>query len=289
MKNIAVLLTCYNRVGKTLLTLESLYSNIIPQGYNLDVYLVDDGSTDNTTEAVNKNFPNVYLIKGSGQLYWNQGIRLAWKNAANKKEYDFYFWLNDDTILDKNCIEEVINTYNEASTKEKSSVIVTIACRSKKESSIFSYGGRSEKGPIIPNGCLQKCKYINGNGVLVPKEIYEILGNLSNDYTHGIGDIDYGLRAAQNNFNCYTSKHYLATCPMNNSIPTWRNPDVTIFTRLKSLHSPLGMNIKEYIHFRKKFHGYKWLFYAAKVYLKILFPRYYKQKYSDIPKTSFKK
>ena len=48
-KNIAVLITCYNRKDKTLLCLESLFKQ---QGLGIDfslaVFLVDDGSTDGT-------------------------------------------------------------------------------------------------------------------------------------------------------------------------------------------------------------------------------------------------
>lgn len=62
---IAVLLTCFNRKNKTLACLKSLFG-IIP---NCHVYLVDDKSTDGTSEAIKQNFPQVKIIKGDGNLF----------------------------------------------------------------------------------------------------------------------------------------------------------------------------------------------------------------------------
>ena len=56
---------------------------------------------------------------------------------------------------------------------------------------------------------------IKGNLVLIPRVIYKQIGILSNDYTHALGDNDYGLRAIKNGFSCYTTKKFLATCPPN--------------------------------------------------------------------------
>lgn len=270
-----MLLTCHNRKGKTLQCLQSLFNVSLPVNYTFEVFLVDDGSTDGTGEAVEKEFPRVNLIKGTGNLFWNQGMRLAWNTADKTEEYDFYFWLNDDTILDKDGMKQILNAYNEAKIFEQYEVLITAACRAEFGENNFSYGGRNEEEPVIPNGDLQTCKYMNGNAVLIPKNIFKTLGNLSNDYTHGIGDFDYGLRAAKNGFKCYTTKSYVATCPPNEGIPGWCNPENTLKKRWILLHSPLGLNIKEYNNFRKKFWKEKWVVFALKAYLKMLSPKFY--------------
>ena len=48
MKRIAVLITCFNRIDKTINCLDSLYNSKSIDDYLIDVYLVDDGSTDGT-------------------------------------------------------------------------------------------------------------------------------------------------------------------------------------------------------------------------------------------------
>ena len=275
IQRIAVLLTCYNRQEKTITCLKALFDSTLPEECILDVFLVDDGSTDGTAEAVKDTFPIVNIIKGNGNLFWNRGMRLAWKTAAKESEYDFYLWLNDDTVLTEFALVELFETYNEAFETDKQPAIIVGGCQSSQNSNEFSYGGKTDNGPVIPNGKLLACKYINGNVVLVPKPIYNKLGNLSSDYSHGMGDIDYGLRANQKGFNSYTTKKYIATCPPNPGIPAWCNPSIPLSKRFNSLYSPKGLNIKEYITFRRKFWGWRWVIFALKAYLKTLMPLYY--------------
>lgn len=274
-KKIAALLTCHNRREKTISCLSSLYNCQLPALYELDVFLVDDGSTDGTTEAVNKYFPCVNMIQGSGNLFWNQGMRLAWSTAVQANEYDFFLWLNDDTLLEGHAIIELLAINQEIMNRDHKPAIVCGACRSSDEANDFSYGGRNDSGPVFPNGQIQTCKYINGNAVLVPKEIFKVIGYLSPNYTHSLGDIDYGLRVLKENLNCYTTKTFIATCPPNEKTPAWCNPDIPFKYRWDLFHSPKGFNIHEYIVFRKIFWNWTWMMYAFKAYLKILFPRTY--------------
>jgi GT2 family glycosyltransferase len=273
-QNIAILLTCHNRKNKTISCLTVLFEATLPKGFAIEVFLVDDGSTDGTSQAIKEKFPSVTIIQGDGHLYWNRGMHLAWKKATKTKEYDFYLWLNDDTILDTDAIVQLFTCYDEIKLADKESII-TAACRKEKDGEVFSYGGRNEYGPVIPNNKLQECTYINGNLVLIPKTIYQKIGINSLDYTHGMGDFDYGLRAIKAGFNCYTTKQYIATCPTNEGIPAWCNPQTPMLKRLKLLYSPRGLNLKEYILFRKKFWGWSWIIYMLKAYCKALSPSLY--------------
>ncbi|MFW6326691.1 MAG: glycosyltransferase family 2 protein [Bacteroidota bacterium] len=272
--SIAVLLTCYNRREKTLNSLRRLFRAASKINQIVDVYLVDDGSGDGTGKAVKNQFPQVNVIQGTGNLFWNGGMRLAWDNASKTKDYDFYFWLNDDTLLTDFALSELLDTAAEARRKDGKPAIVAGSCKTTAESDVFSYGGRNESGPVIPNGEIQPCIYLNGNAVLVPKEIFKALGNLSDDYTHAMGDIDYGLRARQKGFQCYTTKNYIAVCPTND-LAAWHDPEIPLKKRWKSLHSPTGLNLKEYNRFRQKFWGSRWIVYAIKAYLRTFFPAQY--------------
>ena len=272
---IAVLLTCHNRKEKTLSCLLNLFTAQLLKGYKIEVFLVDDGSTDGTWEAVSDNFPNVNVIKGSGDLFWNQGMRLAWKTAAKRGDYDFYLWLNDDTLLDASAVEELLICNQLAIKKSGNPAIITGACRIKEGISEFSYGGQTDSGVVIPNGEIQGCNYINGNAVLIPNEIFKKIGNLSSDYTHGMGDFDYGLRAIQNGFNCYTTRKYIAIYPLNEGVQGWSNPMLSLRKRWELFNSPKGLNIKEYLIFRKKFWKYKWWIFALKAYARVFSPRFY--------------
>ncbi|NVK51784.1 MAG: glycosyltransferase family 2 protein [Flavobacteriaceae bacterium] len=275
-KTIAILITCHNRKLKTLACLKRLYKLERPNNLEkFEVYLVDDGSSDGTSEAIKKEFSEVNVIQGNGNLFWNKGMRLAWDTAVNKKEYDFYLWVNDDVILENDALIELFDCYNGAIMTHNQESIVTGAFRNSEFTDKFSYGGRIESEDVIPNGKLQQCKYINGNTVLVSKKIYSSLGNLSPDYTHAMGDFDYGLRAIQAGFKNFTTKKYIGICPTNEE-PQWSNPKVPLKQRLKLFRSPLGLNFEEYIVFRRKFWKRKWIIFAIKAYFKVLLPSLYR-------------
>lgn len=272
---IAVLITCHNRKERTLSCLKSLFSVDLPKNIELNIFLVDDGSIDGTSIAIQKLFPQVHIIQGNGTLFWNQGMRLAWKTAFKVNDYDFYCWLNDDVILDNHSLSNLLLDYHEAKVFSCSEVIISAACRIGVNIHEFSYGGRTDSGIVVPNGKLQRCKYINGNFVLVPRSIFKEIGYLSNHYTHALGDNDYGLRALEKGFLCFTSKFYLATCPPNEKVPGWCNPEISLLKRWRLFHSPLGLNIKEYNHYRKRFWGSRWVIFSIKAYLKTIFPSIY--------------
>lgn len=273
--SIAVLMTCHNRKDSTLKCLQQLFKANIPGKIELKIYLVDDGSTDGTGDVIRETYPEIKVIKGDGNLFWNGGMRLAWEQASKHQDYDFYFWLNDDTVIDEDGISELLYCYSQLLETTKQPSIIVGSCKESAKNPLFSYGGRDENGPVIPNGHIQECKFINGNAVIIPKQIFHQLGNLSEDYTHAMGDFDYGLRAIQKGFNCYTTRKYIATCPTNKGIPAWCNPQTPLFKRIKLLHSPRGLNLREYNTFRKKFWGHRWIIFAIKAYLKALFPSIY--------------
>ena len=129
--------------------------------------------------------------------------------------------------------------------------------------------------PVIPNHTIQKCELINGNFVLISSEIFSNLGYLSSDYTHAMGDIDYGLRALKQNYSIVTTKKYIAFCSNHKNKPLLCDPKKNIIDRWKNLHSPKGLNLNEYKIFRMKFYPQDKFNFLIKVYLKFLFPNFY--------------
>lgn len=270
--SIAVLITCHNRKNKTLLCLENFFKADKPLNFYFDVYLVDDGSKDGTSEAVLNKYPAVNIIQGDGNLFWNKGMRLAWDSASSNNNYDYYFWLNDDSFLLKSAITHLLDCYNEYFSINKKEAIVVGACNEDYCLSKFSYGLRNIEKKMIPNGVLQIGNMMNGNCVLVPEKIFKVVGNLSKSFTHAMGDYDYGLRALELGFHLITTKEYIAICETNKSIPDWRNSKIPFLKRWKNFHSPLGLNIKEYKVFRKNFKESNYLISIIKVYLRCFFP-----------------
>jgi GT2 family glycosyltransferase len=273
MKDIAVLMTVFNRREKTLQSIHSLFiQNGLDIEYRLTIYLTDDGSTDGTAEVLRSIFPEVIIIKGSGNLFWNQGMRLAWKTALSKRDYDFYIWLNNDTYIFQNALIDLFDVFEEYFKLTNNESIVVASCCEDVQRKEFSYGLRDNELIVLPNNSLQKGNMMNGNFVLISKSTFEKLGNLSPNYTHAMGDHDYGLRANELGIDIITSKNYLAVCATNKGLPNWCDPEFSLIQRWRYLHSPIGLNLREYKIFRRRFWKNNYSRHILKIYLRCFFP-----------------
>ena len=141
MKYWAVLLTVFNRKEKTLECLGRLFDQLPIEDLQIDVFLTDDGCTDGTAEAVENLFPSVHILKGNGDLFWNRGMLMAWKAAADARDYDAYLWLNDDTFL----YEETLTSLQRAVKDTEGKAIIVGATEDASHSKL-TYGGRLREG-----------------------------------------------------------------------------------------------------------------------------------------------
>lgn len=268
MKSIAVLLAVHNRCEQTHRCLLQLSKVLLPSDFKLHIYITDDGCTDGTTEMINNLYPNVNLIKGDGNLFWNRGMYVAWDIAA-LNNYDFYLWLNDDTYLYENCINSAIK---ESEQKENKAIIV--GATTSRDHFQITYGGRLANGKIpFPNGKTIEVSFFNGNFVLVPKYVYEKIGNLDYTFHHSKGDFDYGMRAVESGIKIYQLGEIIGECDLHDQLDGWCNPNVPLKKRLKLLKKPNGMPPYETFYFESK--HYNMLiasFHYCTIYLRCFFP-----------------
>lgn len=257
--NIAALLTCFNRKNKTLRCLDSLFR----AAPDVDVFLVDDGSTDGTGDAVKKKFPDVHIIRGDGHLFWSKGMYTAWKEAL-KGEYGYYLWLNDDIELYPFFFQELMECMN----LDNNGCIISGVIENFNKTEVLYGGSDANKRMIRPNGMLQEITFMNGNVVLIPAEVVEKIGIMDPFFHHDLGDVDYGLTAREHGIKVYITRRAIAAGHSNNFCRV-RKWNATLRQRFKKLYSPLGSNPKINFYFRKKHFGLSNAF-AYMVYLHIL-------------------
>jgi len=152
-------MTCHNRKLKTLVTLESLFNKTLTSEIALSVYLVEDGSTDGTSEGLQEKYPQVKLFSGDGNLFWNGGMRIAFSEAM-KDEPDYYLWLNDDTVLAPEALNTLLTTSRQLfEQREKKAIVGGSTC--DPETGQTTYGGvvrnnRLHPAPLID--CTKVCR-----------------------------------------------------------------------------------------------------------------------------------
>lgn len=272
MKTIAILLTVFNRKEKTLECLNKVYAQKIPLNYQIDIYLTNDGCTDGTPEAIQELYPTVHIIDGDGSLFWNRGMWTAWNTAHQQKNYDYYLWLNDDTIIFENSIKNLLEL---SENKKNTCIIVGATCASDHET--ITYGGRYDGIHLKkPNGMPIKVKSFNGNIVLIPQYVFNILGNLDYTYRHSKGDTDYGFRASEAGIEIFQANKFLGECNRHETHAKWCNPNIPLKERWKALFSPTGYNPQEQFYYERKHFGL-WIaiFHHITTYLRCLFPRFW--------------
>lgn len=281
-KRIAVLITCFNRKQKTLDCLQALFNQVNVADVSLQVYLVDDGSTDGTGEAVQQKYPQVKVLQGDGNLFWNGGMRLAF-DEASKDEPDFYLWLNDDTLLAPDALRTLLDTYYQLAETGLRKAIVAGSTRDPV-TGVYTYGGKVQSrwwhplnlDSVEPTEKPQRCDTMCGNCVLIPREVAQVVGNLDPAFVHYAGDWDYGLRAKQKGCTVWIAPGYQGTCPANPK--PQKQTNVTLGERINKVQQPKGLALedvtlqpmKEWKVLTQRHAGFFWPIYWLLPYRRLL-------------------
>jgi GT2 family glycosyltransferase len=93
--------------------------------------------------------------------------------------------------------------------------------------------------------------------VLIPRNLFEKLGNLDPFFYHALGDFDYGLRARKIGFDIKVTPEFVGICESHESTPNWRSNSLNLKNRLKNLYTPLsGCYPPEFFVFDERHNGF---------------------------------
>ena len=228
ISSLAILMTCHNRMTTTVDCLKYLFAAVTRLNTcECKVFLVDDGSTDGTAEAVRKYFPQVCVIGGDGTLFWARGMELAWKSAEVEGEWDGYLWLNDDTILAKDALERLM------SADDGESIVVGNL--------------RNAVGAIVYG--MREGGLFTGNCVFVPRKVYGRLGMICGKYSHAWADSDYAMRAKRYGVKV-VSGGVVGSAEWHPNRPSLKGR--TLCERVRLLCNPKGWNLHDLWLYRSR-------------------------------------
>lgn len=277
MPVLSVCLTCFNRREKTLACLRALAACRLPTLIVLKIVLVDDGSTDGTADAVRREFPSTEIMRGTGALYWNGGMRVAFGRAMELDAQD-HLWLNDDTLLDSDALERLFACRETLGLASPAHASIIVGATRDAGSGALTYGGLRDVGHALSHRFAklpvsdrpQPCLTFNGNCVLVAGAAARVLGNLDESFVHGIGDWDYGLRARQAGIGVWQAPGFVGTCSHNEPAGLAPRTSCSMRARLRHVCGPKQLPPRSwYVYVRRHF-PVLWPAYFVRPYLAAL-------------------
>jgi GT2 family glycosyltransferase len=287
---IAVLLTVHNHVNRTISCLDRLFHSVAgSEDILFDVFITNDGSTDDTEKEINTRFPydNIIILQGNGNLFWNGGMINSWKAALSKGGYDGYLWLNNDTEVFPNLWDELkgAEQYSQAQFGQGG---IYVGSTYNREKSKLTYGGFNfiskwnlKDEFIVPNGTFQNCQCAHGNVTYVSKNVMDKQGLLCEQYMHGGSDHDYTYLAYKSGLPVFVLRDFVAVCENDHRQDGWGEfLEMKFGDRIRFLYSPLGFNLKNTLLFQKRNFPYRYPFIWLTGILKALFPKTYFRLYN---------
>jgi GT2 family glycosyltransferase len=257
LAQIAILMNYYNRCRMTLACLDVLSR----QQVSFQVYLVDDGSTDVTQVAISTKYPSVEILQGDGSLFWVGGMRMAFAEAL-KVSHPYYLWLNDDTLLEPDALNTLLDTH-QALIAQGMPNAIGVGSVKDPVTHKQTYGGRTRPNrwysfkfePVEPAHYPKKCDTMQGNVVLIPRSVAKTVGNIDIFFIHNFGDLDYALRAKQSGCSIWTAPGFVATCPQNSVRGSYVDITLPVQQRLQKVFHVKGFPIKSWMFYLKRHSG----------------------------------
>lgn len=178
---------------------------------DFQVIVVDDGSTDGTGEMIHEEFPEVVVLRGDGNLWWaeatNWGIRYAQEHQNNRQE-NFVLTLNDDTRVDPDYLQSMLDAHRQYKPCLIGSVSVDSDNPDKLEyaGTVFelytAYGRHlaadynNSYSELIKRTTYVETQSLPGRGTLIPMAVFDKIGLFdSKKYAHYMADIEFSIRA----------------------------------------------------------------------------------------------
>lgn len=239
-----IVIPAHNRKSYTLRCLAKL--KVAGDLEQFSVIVVDDGSTDGTSQAIGCEYPQLTLLRGDGHLWWTGAIKLGMQ-AAIAQDCDFIIWLNDDCLVGENTIGELV-----AFASENAQSIVGAVGYESNTTARLSFGGKVRTYKEYRwLECLEQeiypCDLLSGNLVCMPAEVVSRIGYPDCKITpHYGGDSLYLIRARKAGYSLFCDSRWpaknISTYEQPSTNPSgWLTGDQPIFNIVKLIFNQFSL------------------------------------------------
>lgn len=221
LKKVALVIPVHNRRETTLQGLRSL-ARIDTTGLSVHTIIVDDGSTDGTSEAIRRDFPDVEIITGDGTLHYAAGTNRG-VEAALSRDVDYIVTMNDDAVFHEQFLQRLIATAK----KNPRSVVGALLLLWNEPHKVFQVGlswNTLKGGWDIPDDLTAfsvpqqafETECIVGNCVLFPAAAIKECGLMDEEnFPHGWGDAQWTTRMRKMGWQLLIESKALVWCEPN--------------------------------------------------------------------------
>lgn len=209
-----IIIPVFNRIEFTLRCLDAVYRQNFR---DFRVALVDDGSTDGTSEKVKLAYPGVDILKGDGNYYWTKSVNTGIRHfMPAMTDADFILHINNDTAFDQDYITHLLEFHQRHPRSIVGSLAYDPISKMVSHTGIYySYWWpivrRNYREEEIPLATLKgidclKSDTISGRGLLIPAYVIREVGLLDEvNFPQYRSDEDYALRCRKAGINVYIS------------------------------------------------------------------------------------
>ncbi len=200
MKTTAILILNWNGAG---LTLECLSSLKKVHGDHIKKLVIDNGSTDGSTEKIHQQFPEIEILKLDKNYGFGGGNNRGFMHAMELWNPAYCIFLNNDTTVDPGFVKELLTPIEEHS--DIHCTVPKIYFYDKPDL-LWYAGGRINfwLGKTWHRGIreldsdsfnlMEETEYATGCCLCIRSNVYKSLGGFSSSYKMYAEDADLSLR-----------------------------------------------------------------------------------------------
>ena len=128
--------------------LEQFLPNVIQHSQNAEVYIIDNGSTDDTLDFLKQNFPEIKIVINDK----NYGFAGGYNEGLKKIDADIYCLLNSDVEVTENWTQPILQLFG----KDETIAAVQPKILSYHNRNFFEFAGAA--GGMMDNLCYPYCR-----------------------------------------------------------------------------------------------------------------------------------